>query len=72
MTPMPLSKFHNDSNAAKQDKDSCAFASLVYTKYLLVLQLGGLLLQLTVDTRRPGQLGIDWSNVNKVSCLRKQ
>ena len=40
-------KFHNDPNAAKQDKDNWAFAFPVNTRYPLMLQLGGLLSQLT-------------------------
>ena len=47
-----------------------AFASLVDTRYPLMLQLGELLPQLT-----PGphlNSWVDWSNVSKISCSRKQ
>ena len=40
-------KFHNNLNTTKRDKDSWAFASLVNTRYPLMLQLGGLLPQMT-------------------------
>ena len=51
---------------AMRDMESWAFASPVYTRYLLMLQLGGLLPHLT-----PGHLNswVDWSNV---SNTRKQ
>ena len=39
-------KFHNDPNS-KRDKDSWEFASPVYTRYPLMLQLDGLLPWLT-------------------------
>ena len=42
--------FHNDPNTTKWDE---AFASPVYTRYLLMLQLGGLLLQLTLGYQVP-------------------
>ena len=40
-------KVPQQPHTAKQDKDSWAFASPVYTRYPLMLQLGGLLRQLT-------------------------
>ena len=60
-------KFHNNPNTAKQDKDSWAFASPVNTRYPLMLQLGGLLSQVT-----PGHEILNiyswvyWRNVGKV------
>ena len=51
-------KFHNDFNTAEQDKDSWAFASPVNTSYPLMLQLGGLLPQMTPGHQVPNiQLG---------------
>ena len=40
-------RFHNGLNTAKRDKDSWVFASPVNSRYPLMLQLGGLLPQLT-------------------------
>jgi len=46
-------KFFNDSNTTKQDNDSWEFASPVYARYPLMLQLGGLLPQLTPGHQVP-------------------
>ena len=57
-------------HTVKRDKDSWAFTPSILTGYPLMLQLGGLLPQLT-----PGPhlySWVDWSNVSKVSCSRKQ
>ena len=51
-------KFYNDPNS-KQDKDSWAFAPPVYTRYPLMLQLGGLLPWLT----RGPHLMAGWTGV---------
>ena len=45
--------FHNDPSTTEQVKDSWTFASPVYTRYPLILQLGGLLPQLTPGYQVP-------------------
>ena len=47
-------KFHNNPNTTKRDNNSWAFASPVYTRYPLMLQLGGPLPQLTPGHQVPG------------------
>ena len=61
-------KVHNDLRTTKLDKDSWASASLVNTRYQFMLQLGGMLPQLTLGPILYSW--IDWSNVSE--CSRKQ
>ena len=63
---------HNDLNTTKRVKNSWAFTSPVGTRYSLMLQLGGLLPQLTPGHQVPINSWVDWSNMSKVSCSRKQ